>query len=180
MNVLLISPVSATWLVYIIVLGLITKIIFCEAYQLRSSLPDLLNFLQLPVTSSIMRPNILMATCPKMSRDSSAGKATSCELEGRNSIPGRSKKLFSSPQIPDWLWESLRKDRIPDLYITFYFIVTFEILFPAVYILHLKALFWDMSFSAIKYCDGINHLLGNASVNTSRGDAVSSRTSVAW
>jgi hypothetical protein len=35
------------------------------------------------------------------------GNATSYELDGRGSIPGRAKRFFSSPQRPDRLWSPL-------------------------------------------------------------------------
>jgi hypothetical protein len=40
----------------------------------------------------------------KESRDNSVGIVTSYRLHGRGSIPGRAKRLFSSPQRSDRLW----------------------------------------------------------------------------
>jgi hypothetical protein len=37
-------------------------------------------------------------------RDSSELIATDYWLDGRDSIPGRSKRFLSTPQSPDWLW----------------------------------------------------------------------------
>jgi hypothetical protein len=39
------------------------------------------------------------------SRDSSVGTGTGYEKEGRGSILGRGKRLFSIPQSPDRLWD---------------------------------------------------------------------------
>jgi hypothetical protein len=43
-----------------------------------------------------------LSTC--RNRGSSVGIATSYDLDGWVSIPGRGKRFFSSPQQPDRLW----------------------------------------------------------------------------
>jgi hypothetical protein len=54
------SLMRATYLAHLTVLDLIFLIIFCEEYNLRSS--SLCNFLQPPVCSLFMSPNILLST----------------------------------------------------------------------------------------------------------------------
>jgi hypothetical protein len=46
------------------------------------------------------------------SRDSSLGVATGYEVDGRGSIPGRSKRFFSTPRCPDRLWASYAVDMV--------------------------------------------------------------------
>jgi hypothetical protein len=41
------------------------------------------------------------------SRNSSVGIATGYVLDGRDSISGKGKRFFSTPQRPDWLWGPL-------------------------------------------------------------------------
>jgi hypothetical protein len=39
-----------------------------------------------------------------MGRDSSVGIATGYKLDGRNSVPGKDTRCFSTLQLPDRLW----------------------------------------------------------------------------
>jgi hypothetical protein len=49
----------------------------------------------------------ILRTFTAWSRNEKVDAATSYELEGRYSIPGKGKKCFCIPQSPDRLWNSL-------------------------------------------------------------------------
>jgi hypothetical protein len=47
---------------------------------------------------------VCVSLCVFLNRDSSNVIATDYELDGQGWFPGKEKRLFSMPQLPDQLW----------------------------------------------------------------------------
>jgi hypothetical protein len=96
-------PIRATYLSHLIHLDLIILIILGEEYVLWSS--SLCSFLQPPVMSSLIGPNILLNSLISRSRDSAVGIETGYGLDDQGvgfRVPVGAR-IFTSPCPPDRL-----------------------------------------------------------------------------
>jgi hypothetical protein len=78
----------------------------------RAMMDDIRKYLQCGILFTSHRKLLFRTLGFRGGCDSSVGIATGYGLESRVSIPGMSKRLFSSPQRPDRLWTP-PKPRIP-------------------------------------------------------------------